>query len=100
MKSAATTQELVPEAAPGRVGTRLSEQGSLPALTLAMAADHVREGIRVNAVTPGKADTPWVDRLVSAAPDADSALRQLRERQPRSALLGCKVEWGVSQLSA
>ena len=36
------------------------------ALTLAMAADHVREGIRVNAVTPGTADTPWVGRLLAS----------------------------------
>ena len=35
-------------------------------LTLAMAADHVREGIRVNCVNPGTADTPWVGRLLDA----------------------------------
>ena len=34
-----------------------------------MAADHVAEGIRVNCVKPGTADTPWVDRLLEAAPD-------------------------------
>ena len=38
-----------------------------PPLTLAMAADHVAEGIRVNAVTPGTADTPWVGRLLDNA---------------------------------
>ena len=36
-------------------------------LTRAMAADHLREGIRVNAVNPGTADTPWVGRLLDAA---------------------------------
>ena len=30
------------------------------AITLAMAADHLTEGIRVNAVTPGTTDTHWV----------------------------------------
>ena len=35
-------------------------KGAILSLTLAMAADHVREGIRVNCVTPGTADTPWV----------------------------------------
>ena len=35
-------------------------KGAVYSLTLAMAADHVAEGIRVNCVTPGTADTPWV----------------------------------------
>ena len=39
--------------------TRASK-GAVLSLTRAMAADHVREGIRVNAVNPGTADTPWV----------------------------------------
>ena len=44
-------------------------KGAVYSLTLAMAADHVAEGIRVNCVTPGTADTPWVGRLLDAAPD-------------------------------
>ena len=43
-------------------------KGAVYSLTLAMAADHVAEGIRVNCVTPGTADTPWVGRLLDAAP--------------------------------
>src|SRR5215213_10073637 len=34
-----------------------ASKGAVLALTLAMAADHVTEGIRVNAVAPGTADT-------------------------------------------
>ena len=64
-----------------------ASKGALQALTLAMAADHVREGIRVNAVTPGTADTPWVERLISSADDAETALRQLRQRQPMRRLV-------------
>ena len=41
-------------------------KGAVLALTLAMAADHVHEGIRVNCVNPGTADTPWVGRLLDA----------------------------------
>ena len=52
------------------------------ALTLAMAADHVAEGIRVNAVAPGTADTPWVGRLLDAAEDPVAAAAALRARQP------------------
>jgi 2-keto-3-deoxy-L-fuconate dehydrogenase len=64
-----------------------ASKGAVAALTLAMAADHVREGIRVNAVTPGTADTPWVGRLLSAAADPDAAGAALRARQPMGRLV-------------
>jgi 2-keto-3-deoxy-L-fuconate dehydrogenase len=57
-------------------------KGALLALTLAMAADHVGEGIRVNAVAPGTTDTPWVGRLLGAADDPAPALAALEMRQP------------------
>jgi 2-keto-3-deoxy-L-fuconate dehydrogenase len=47
-----------------------------------MAADHVHEGIRANAVAPGTADTPWVGRLLRQAEDPDAAAQALRDRQP------------------
>jgi NAD(P)-dependent dehydrogenase (short-subunit alcohol dehydrogenase family) len=47
-----------------------------------MAADHVGEGVRVNAVIPGTADTPWVARLLAAADDPVAAEAALRDRQP------------------
>src|SRR5207248_1090907 len=37
-----------------------ASKGAVQALTLAMAADHIREGIRVTCVNPGTADTTWV----------------------------------------
>ena len=57
-------------------------KGAVHALTLAMAADGVADGIRVNAVAPGTADTPWVGRLLDAAPDPGAARAQLEARQP------------------
>ena len=59
----------------------------LAALTLAMAADHLKDGIRVNAVTPGTADTPWVGRLLEQAADASAAMAALRARQPMGRLV-------------
>jgi NAD(P)-dependent dehydrogenase (short-subunit alcohol dehydrogenase family) len=47
-----------------------------------MAADHVREGIRVNAVLPGTADTPWVARILASADDPAKTAEALRARQP------------------
>jgi NAD(P)-dependent dehydrogenase (short-subunit alcohol dehydrogenase family) len=57
-------------------------KGALTALTLAMAADHVAEGIRVNAVNPGTADTPWVQRLLDGAADPVAERKALESRQP------------------
>jgi 2-keto-3-deoxy-L-fuconate dehydrogenase len=64
-----------------------ASKGAVAALTLAMAADHVREGIRVNAVAPGTADTPWVARLLDAAPEPEQAAEALRARQPMGRLV-------------
>jgi NAD(P)-dependent dehydrogenase (short-subunit alcohol dehydrogenase family) len=65
-------------------------KGALLSLTLAMAADHVREGIRVNCVAPGTVDTPWVRRLLRQAPDADAELAALRARQPTGRLVSAE----------
>jgi NAD(P)-dependent dehydrogenase (short-subunit alcohol dehydrogenase family) len=62
-------------------------KGAVLSLTLAMAADHVGEGIRVNCVNPGTADTPWVGRLLDAAPDPDAEREALNARQPMGRLV-------------
>ena len=59
-----------------------ASKGAVLSLTLAMAADHVREGIRVNCVNPGTADTPWVGRLLDAAVDPEAERAALNARQP------------------
>ncbi|MBG6106441.1 SDR family NAD(P)-dependent oxidoreductase [Frigoribacterium sp. CG_9.8] len=64
-----------------------ASKGAVAAVTLAMAADHVHEGIRVNAVNPGTADTPWVGRLLQSADDPVLAAAALRARQPMGRLI-------------
>jgi NAD(P)-dependent dehydrogenase (short-subunit alcohol dehydrogenase family) len=64
-----------------------ASKGAVLGLTLAMAADHVGDGIRVNAVAPGTTDTPWVQRLLAAAPDHEAAAAALRARQPLGRLV-------------
>ena len=64
-----------------------ASKGALYALTMAMAADHVREHIRVACVTPGTADTPWVARLLDAAPDPEAERAALAARQPTGRLV-------------
>lgn len=64
-----------------------ASKGAVYALTLAMAADHVAEGIRVNCVNPGTADTPWVSRLLDAAADPAAERAALSARQPMGRLV-------------
>ena len=47
-----------------------------------MAADHLEDGIRVNCVNPGTADTPWVQRLLEASDDPAAERAALEARQP------------------
>ena len=62
-------------------------KGAVLSLTQAMAADHLREGIRVNCVNPGTADTPWVGRLLDAAVDPEAERVALNGRQPHGRLV-------------
>jgi NAD(P)-dependent dehydrogenase (short-subunit alcohol dehydrogenase family) len=64
-----------------------ASKGALLSLTLAMAADHLDEGIRVNCVNPGTADTPWVGRLLDTAPDPERERAALAARQPMGRLV-------------
>ncbi|ACU75153.1 short-chain dehydrogenase/reductase SDR [Catenulispora acidiphila DSM 44928] len=64
-----------------------ASKGAVYALTLAMAADHVREGIRVNCVAPGTADTPWVDRQLNELPDPEAARAAMNAFQPAGRLV-------------
>ena len=52
-----------------------------------MAANHIREDVRVNCVNPGTADTPWVRRLLDAAEDPDVERAALEARQPLGRLV-------------
>jgi 2-keto-3-deoxy-L-fuconate dehydrogenase len=64
-----------------------ASKGAVLALTRAMAADHVAEGIRVNCVSPGTVNTPWVQRLLASAEDPDAELARLSARQPTGRLV-------------
>jgi 2-keto-3-deoxy-L-fuconate dehydrogenase len=65
-------------------------KGAVLSLTLAMAADHLREGIRVNCVNPGTTDTPWVGRLLDAADDPAAERAALEARQPMGRLVSAE----------
>ncbi|MDX6330887.1 MAG: hypothetical protein QOI83_3270, partial [Streptomycetaceae bacterium] len=65
-------------------------KGAVLSLTLAMAADHVHEGVRVNCVNPGTADTPWVGRLLDQADDPAAERAALGARQPMGRLVSAE----------
>jgi 2-keto-3-deoxy-L-fuconate dehydrogenase len=62
-------------------------KGAVLSLTLAMAVDYVRQGIRVTCVNPGTVDTPWVGRLLAAADDSVAERAALEARQPTGRLV-------------
>jgi 2-keto-3-deoxy-L-fuconate dehydrogenase len=64
-----------------------ASKGAVQSMTAAMAADHVREGIRVCCVNPGTVDTPWIRRLLAQADDPDAELAALNARQPTGRLV-------------
>ena len=64
-----------------------ASKGAVLSLTRAMAADHLREGVRVNCVNPGTADTPWVGRLLDSAEDPAAERAALNARQPHGRLV-------------
>jgi 2-keto-3-deoxy-L-fuconate dehydrogenase len=74
-------------------------KGAVLSLTLAMAADHIHESIRVNCVNPGTADTPWVSRLLDHATDPTAERAALEARQPMGRLVSAdEVAAGIAYL--
>jgi 2-keto-3-deoxy-L-fuconate dehydrogenase len=64
-----------------------ASKGAVSAMTRAMAADLLPDGIRVNAVNPGTADTPWIGRLLAQADDPQAERAALEARQPHGRLV-------------
>ncbi len=61
-----------------------ASKGAVVQLTRSMAADHARQGIRVNAVCPGDTDTPMLRREAGAA--GEDRLRAMAEAIPMGRL--------------
>jgi 2-keto-3-deoxy-L-fuconate dehydrogenase len=78
-----------------------ASKGAVASLTRAMAADLVKDGVRVNAVAPGTADTPWVGRLLDAADDPEAARAALVARQPIGRLVTAdEIAHGIAYLAS
>lgn len=77
-------------AAPRRFAYAATKAAVL-AMTRSIALDHVGDGIRCNAISPGTVDTPSLGQRISASADPEEARRQLVARQPMGRL-GTPVE--------
>lgn len=64
-----------------------ASKGAVLSLSQAMAADLIGDGIRVNTVNPGTADTPWIGRLLAKADDPAAERSALEARQPHGRLV-------------
>ncbi|MBA8795456.1 NAD(P)-dependent dehydrogenase (short-subunit alcohol dehydrogenase family) [Friedmanniella endophytica] len=67
-----------------------ASKGAVLSLSQAMAADLVADGIRVNTVNPGTADTPWIGRLLDRADDPAAERTALEARQPHGRLVSAE----------
>jgi len=78
-----------------------ASKGAVSAMTLSMAADHLDDGIRVNAVAPATTDTPWIARLLDSAGDPAAEAEALRARQPMGRLVTAdEVAWAICYLAS
>lgn len=58
-----------------------ASKGAVAALTRAVAIDHVAEGIRCNAISPGTINTPYFEDILAKSPNAAEILQGLKDRQ-------------------
>ena len=73
---------IVAHAAVTRRAAYTASKGAILALTRSIAIDFMNRGIRCNAVAPGTVDSPWIDRILSDAPDKAVARQAMVDRQP------------------
>jgi meso-butanediol dehydrogenase/(S,S)-butanediol dehydrogenase/diacetyl reductase len=63
-----------------------ASKGAVVALTKAMAADYVKDNIRVNCVCPGTTHTPAIEEKIRTAPDPEAMRAMFVARQPMGRL--------------
>jgi NAD(P)-dependent dehydrogenase (short-subunit alcohol dehydrogenase family) len=59
-----------------------ASKGGVLAMTMSLAMDHAKDGIRVNCVCPATIDTPMVQFQVNQAPDRAAAVAAMNAKHP------------------
>lgn len=63
-----------------------ASKGAVVALSRAMAADYIKEHVRVNCVCPGTTHTPSLDQRIADSPNPERAFEEFVARQPMGRL--------------
>jgi 2-keto-3-deoxy-L-fuconate dehydrogenase len=63
-----------------------TSKGAIHTLTLALAADHVGDRIRINCVCPGATETPIIAQIVASSADSASFRAQIIAKTPMGRL--------------
>ncbi|GAB5376742.1 MAG: SDR family oxidoreductase [Acuticoccus sp.] len=63
-----------------------ASKAAMIGLTKAVARDHIRDGIRCNALCPGTTLSPSLEERINATPDPEATRRAFTERQPMGRL--------------
>lgn len=64
----------------GRAGYCASK-AAVVGLTKAAAVDHAEQGVRINSISPGTVDSPWIGRITASAEDPAEQRRLMEARQ-------------------
>lgn len=60
----------------------VASKGAVASLTRAMALDHVKDKIRVNAVAPGTISSPYFDKIFADSPNPEKLRAEFNARAP------------------
>ncbi|QRG66705.1 SDR family NAD(P)-dependent oxidoreductase [Brevibacillus choshinensis] len=59
-----------------------ASKAAIVGLTKSVASDFAEAGIRVNAISPGTVDSPWIQKILAGQPEPEVARSQMEQRQP------------------
>lgn len=59
-----------------------ASKGAVLSLSSAMAADYIKDGVRVNCICPGTVLTPSLKQRIASADDPEQAIKDFVDRQP------------------
>ena len=58
-----------------------ASKSAVVGMTRAIAADHAKDGIRINAIAPGTVDSTWISRILADDPDPAARRKAMASRQ-------------------
>ncbi|WP_134701304.1 SDR family NAD(P)-dependent oxidoreductase [Ammoniphilus sp. YIM 78166] len=59
-----------------------ASKAAIVGLTKSVASDFAEKGIRVNSISPGTIESPWIAKILADQPDPQKMRVQMQQRQP------------------